>query len=93
MGEIEYNFLKREVYIPKKYFIKDRHVKLGRTENIFFAVLWFSKEHKATYKELFKRVYGYPILDKKILRCMGNQLRQKGIKIKCIYKYGYQLEE
>lgn len=88
---MEYNFLEREVYMPKKYFRKDRRVKLGKHQNIFFATLWFSREHKAKYKEIFKRVYGYKDFDNKQLRNIATLLRRKGIDIQPVYKYGYKL--
>lgn len=90
---MEYNFLKREVYMPEKYFKKDRHVKLGKTENTFFAVLWFSKDNLASYEQLFEKTYELRDFDVKLLRGMANKLRKKGIKIVPFYKLGYQLKE
>lgn len=90
---MEYNFLKKEVYISRKHFIKKRIIKLGKCENIFFATMWFSKEHKAPYKELYKRVYGYNVLDKSLLRNMARILRDKGIELVCISNYGYKLKK
>lgn len=89
---MDYNFLKREVYMPEKHFRKDRCVKLGKHENIFFAVLWFSKDHKAPYQLIYDRVYGYGDVDKKLLISKAKVLRNKGIKVVPIYKYGYKLK-
>ena len=88
---MKYNFLKREVYMPEKYFRKNRHVKLGKIENRFFAVLWFSRGHKARYNQIFERAYGYDKIEKPLLRSIAVKLRRKGIKIQHIYNYGYKL--
>lgn len=90
---MEYNFLEREVYMPEKYFRKDRHVKLSKTENIFFATLWFSKDNRASSRELYNRVYGYKDINLGLLRKIGQRLRKKGIKVLSVYKYGYRLKE
>ena len=74
---MEYNFFKREIYMPKKHFRKDRHIKLGKTQNMFFATLWFSKNGKASHKELFTRVYGYKNIDKHLLINLARILREK----------------
>ena len=90
---MKYDYLKRIVYMPKNHYIKDRIVKLGKTENMFFATMWFSRGHKATYKELYKRVYGNGSVEKPLLRNIAMILRRKKIPIKTVYKYGYKLQE
>lgn len=88
---MEYNYLTREVHMPEKHFKKDRHVKLGKVENMFFAVLWFSRENKANYKQIYERVYGCGGPDKTRLRHIARLIRNKKIPIESVYKYGYRL--
>ena len=42
--KMKYNFTRREVYMPEKYFRKDRCVELTPNENTIFSLLWINKD-------------------------------------------------
>lgn len=91
-----YDYLNRMVHIPEKYFRKNRHVRLSKMENTIFCAMWFSKLGIGRLSEIYKRVYGSTELtdqEKNNIARTVWRMRKKGLKIKTLYKYGYQLVE
>lgn len=92
---MDYNFKRREVYMPEKHFRKDRYIELTPNENIVFSLLWISKDTSRSYEELAKSLYGTDNptnYDKNNIRRIVCRLRKKGIEIQPISKYGYKLK-
>lgn len=92
---MEYNFTRREVYMPEKHFRKDRYIELTPNENKIFSLLWLKKDGSATYREICKVVYGDENIteyDRINIRRLIHRIRKKGIHIVSLYKYGYKLK-
>lgn len=86
---------RREVYMPEKYFKKDKHVQLTQKENAFFKLLWNNKGNSASYKELCYAIYGYEDMteqDKDNIREIAHRIKKKGVVVKSISGYGYKLD-
>ena len=93
---MDYNFTRREVYMPEKHFRKDRHIELTPNENIVFSLLWINKDSSRSYEELAKSLYGIEKptkYEKNNIRRIIYGLRKKGINIQPLSKYGYKLKE
>ena len=91
---MDYNYERREVYMPKKHFKKDRKVSLTEKENIIFSLLWIKKEGSRSFEELSNTLYGTADVtkyDKNNIRRIIYRLRQKGIEIESMHGYGYKL--
>lgn len=91
-----YDYLTRTVHMPEKYFRKDRHVRLSKMENTIFYTMWLSKRGIGRLSDIYKRVYGDTNLtdqEKNNIARTVWRMRKKGLEIKPIYKYGYQLIE
>jgi DNA-binding response OmpR family regulator len=92
--EMEYNYERREIYIPGKRLRTQRHITLTQKENVVFSLLWINKKGSKTFEELSKVLYGtsQPTnYDKNNIRRIVHRLKQKGIKIESMYGYGYKL--
>lgn len=92
---MEYNYNRREVYIPEKYFRKDRLIQLTQRENEIFSLLYLKKDKCATYSEICKALYGYNDIskyDKNSISTIISRMRKKGIDIVPLYGYGYKLK-
>ena len=93
---MEFNFDRREIYMPEKYFKKDKLIELSPKENLLFKLLWENKNNVIAYKDIINEVYGYEDIteqDKQNIRKMICRLRQKGVDIKAISGYGYKLNK
>ena len=56
---MEFNFDRREIYMPEKYFKKDKLIELSPKENLLFKLLWENKNNVIAYKDIINEVYGY----------------------------------
>lgn len=92
---MNYNYERREVILPTKYFRKDRIVNLTEKENIIFSLLWIKKNKTRSFEEISRVLYGAENptnYDKNNIRRLMSRLRKKGIEFDTMWGYGYKLK-
>lgn len=92
---MKYNYILREVYMPKKHFKKDRIAELSERENVIFSLLWINKKQFRSWNELSKVLYGEETnkQTRSKISLIIHRMRKKGIPIKPLYKKGFVLKE
>lgn len=92
---MKYNYILREVYMPKKHFKKDRIAELSEKENVIFSLLWINKKRFRSWNELSKVLYGEETnkQTRGKISWIIHRMRKKGISIKSLYKKGFVLRE